>query len=186
MGTGAGPSQHGAALADRGHESQDREDLRDAIAAIPATKRKQYAYWLSEYRQDWRGEVPTRLHEKGTFGLGSAPPFSSEFIGYVGFIECKQPGCSHCAKQRARVHRQKHFRHDDSRYRTSKAFRKLRSVAPREFDALYMYCVLGFTTFDIARSMNEEMARKQKDERFFPESIALLLYSGVDKAMGWW
>lgn len=175
--------QHGA-------EVQSHRDgnaaLRSAVEAIPLSKRKQYAYWLSEYRQDWRGEVPIRLHEAGSYGLGSAPPFTTGFNGYIGFIECEQPDCRRCRAQRESQSRRKHFRHDDARYRTSKAFRKLRRVAPREFDALYMFCMLGFSPADIVKSMNEEMVRKGREERFSRDSIALLLYSGVDKVMGWW
>jgi hypothetical protein len=59
-------------------------------------------------------------------------------------------------------------------------------MAPREFDAMYMYCMHGQTPSQIAHSMNEEMIRKGKGERFSTVSVALLLFSGVDKVMGWW
>lgn len=178
-----GRGGHGPEVPEGSHGG---DAIKAVLEAIPLSKRKEYAYWLAEYRLDWRGEVPTKLHEPGSFGLGSAPPFTSAFNGYVGFIECSVPGCSHCKAHRDRLDRQKHFRKDDSRYRTSRAFRKLRRVAPREFDALYMYCMLGQDAIDIARSMNEEMVRKGRTERYSRDSVALLLYSGVDKVMGWW
>jgi hypothetical protein len=167
-------------------DRDEHSDHSKVLASIPASKHKKYAYWLAEYRQDWKGEVPIRLHLPGSFGLGSAPPFSPEFVGYVGHLECGKERCKECSDEKERQRTRKHYRRDDARYRTTKAFRKLRSVAPREFDAMYMYCMHGQTPSDIARSMNAEMLRKDRPERFTAESIVLLLYSGVDKVMGWW
>ena len=155
-----------------------REIFRDALAAISPAKVKQYHYWLTEYRADWRREVPYRIHEKGTYGLGSAPPYAPEFVAYIGDI-CKDDKCS-CKRRKTGD------RKDDARYRTTRAFRKLRKAAPREFDAMYMYCMHDMTPAQIALSMNEEMERKERPERYYPESIALLLFSGVDKVMSWW
>jgi len=157
------------------------------LAAIPADKIKQYNYWLHEYRVDWRGEVPTRIHEHAAAsGLGSAPPFAPEFIAYIGHIDCGRDDCDECKKARDQQRRRKSFRKDNPRWRTTKAFRKLRSVAPREFDAMYMFCMHDHTPGTIAQSMNLEMERKGKPERYSSESVLLLLFSGVDKVMGWW
>jgi hypothetical protein len=157
---------------------EQRAAFRAALSAIPQAKVKQYHYWLTEYRTDWRREIPYRIHEKGTYGLGSAPPYSSEFVAYIGDL-CKDERCS-CKR------RKKGERKDDARYRTTRAFRKLRKAAPREFDAMYMYCMHDMTPAQIALSMNEEMERKNRPERYYPESVALLLFSGVDKVMSWW
>jgi hypothetical protein len=158
----------------------------DALQAIPESKRKTYDYWLREYAYDWQGEVPYRLHLPGTFGLGSAPPFSPEFIGYIGHIDCGNDDCQKCREERNKTRRQKHDRADDARYRTTRAFRKLRRVAPKEFDAMYMFCMHGMDYRSIARSFNEEAITKDRPERYTPEAVQLLLYSGVDKVMGWW
>lgn len=161
--------------------------LRSVLAGIPEAKLKQYQYWLHEYRTDWRGEVPTRIHEKAAAsGLGSAPPFAPEFIAYIGHIDCGREDCNECKGVRHQQRTRKSFRKDNPRLRTTKAFRKLRTMAPREFDALYMYCMHDHSAESIARSMNLEMARKGRDERYSPESVWLLLFSGVDKVMGWW
>lgn len=164
------------------------DGLTAVIQAIPKAKREKYAYWLREYKADWQGEVPLRLHIPGSFGLGSAPPFSPEFIGYVGHIDCGDDDCQKCREERIRLQRHRHRsdRKDDARHRTTKAFRKLRRVAPREFDALYMYCMHGQGPSDIAASMNDEAIRKGKPDRYSAEAVILLLFSGVDKVMGWW
>lgn len=51
---------------------------------------------------------------------------------------------------------------------------------------MYMYCLHNQTPSQISASMNEEMVRKEKPERFTSASVILLLFSGVDKVMGWW
>lgn len=172
---------------DHEESGNERSILRAVLASIPASKVKKYQYWLHEYRTDWRGEVPSRIHERTPVsGLGSAPPFAPEFIAYIGHIDCGRDGCKECADIRELERRKRSFRRDNPRLRTTRAFRKLRKVAPREFDALYMYCMHDHTPFSIARSMNNEMERKGRPERYSPESVLLLLFSGVDKVMGWW
>ena len=168
-----------------GHRVQDKA-LRAVLSSFSQAQVAKYRYWLNEYKADWKGEVPYRLHEQGHYGLGSAPPFSDAFVGYIGHIECADPACGECRKEKQRQRNRQHFRRDDARYRTSRAFRKLRSIAPREFDALYMYCMHDQGPSDIARAMNAEMARKDRPERYTSEAIVLLLFSGVDKVMGWW
>lgn len=170
----------------QGH-GDERQALRAVLSSIPKHKIQQYRYWLHEYRTDWRGEVPTRIHEKAAAaGLGSAPPFAPEFIAYIGHIDCGHDDCKECRDVREKERRKRSFRRDNPRFRTTKAFRKLRKVAPREFDALFMYCMHDRSPAAIADSMNLEMQRKDRPERYSPESVWLLLFSGVDKVMGWW
>ena len=170
-----------------GGSGAEAQQFRSVLASIPADKVKQYQYWLHEYRTDWRGEVPTRIHEHAAAsGLGSAPPFAPEFIAYIGHIDCGRDDCDECITERRKQRTRQHFRRDNPRWRTTKAFRKLRSVAPREFDAMYMYCMHDHSPGTIAQSMNMEMERKGRSERYSSESVVLLLFSGVDKVMGWW
>lgn len=49
-----------------------------------------------------------------------------------------------------------------------------------------MFCIHDMPVDDIAKSMNEEMERKDRPERYTPEAVTLLLFSGVDKVMSWW
>jgi hypothetical protein len=157
---------------------------RDVLAGIPDAQLHKAIFWLNSLGDDWRGEVPYRLHEKGHFGLGSAPPFSSEFINYVGFIECKRPNCGDCAKERAAG---KHkWRNPEGRLRATRAFRKLRKVAPREFDALYLYCVQQYPVPAISAALNERAARLEKDDRYEQVAVVLLLLSGIDKVQHYW
>ena len=152
------------------------------LAAIPAKDLHRAAYWLKELAQDWRGDVPYRLHEKGVYGLGSAPPFSPEFIGYVGFLECRVPDCRECRKNK----HERQYHNPEPRLRATRAFRKVREVAPREFDVLYLYCVQRQTISGIARALTERAIRLDKPERYNNVSVILLLLSGIEKAMSYW
>lgn len=155
------------------------------LAAIPKQQLHRAATWLRELANDWKGEVPLRLHEKGVYGLGSAPPFSPEFISYIGRLECKVPGCRQCFAAR-KEKKDDYYRNPEPRHRATKAFRKLREVAPREFDVLYLYCVRGYTVTDIVVALNERAERIEKPERYNNVSVLLLLLSGVDKTLQWW
>lgn len=160
------------------------------IAALPADLRfpratlRSMAYWLTSLREDWRGETPTRIHEGGhdaVYGLGSAPPFAPEFIAYVGRLECKVPDCSECRKARMNVP----TRNPESRQRTTRAFRRLRTYAPREYDALQLVCIQGLTIDQTAARLNEQAASKGKPDRYTAQGVTLLVVSGLDKVMMW-
>jgi hypothetical protein len=152
---------------------------------IPAATLRSMAFWLRSLREDWVGETPTRIHEGGhdsAWGLGSAPPFAPEFIAYVGRLECKVPDCAECRKARMHVP----TRNPESRQRTTRAFRKLRTYAPREFDALQLVCVQGLSVTQTAARLTEQAQSKGKPEVYTAQGITLLVVSGLDKVMTWW
>lgn len=147
------------------------------IGGVPASKITYWNYWLSELSEDWRGEVPLRLHENRGGGLGYAPPFTNAFSAYIGHLFCGDPTCEECRKQR------RHQRaNPESRVRVTRAFRRLRRVAPKEFDVLYSVAVLGFTLEDTARRLNERNEDKGRPERYNLAAVTILLASGIDKA----
>ncbi len=143
----------------------------------------QAMFWLNTLGEDWRGDVPRRLHEQGVFGLGSSPPFSPEFIAYVGRLECRVPGCDQCARFR-RMNQGP--RNHEVRLRTTRSFRKLRKVAPREFDALYMYCVLQYDAFGVADELTKRAIRLDHPERYDLNAAWTLILMGIDKVRKWW
>jgi hypothetical protein len=161
------------------------------IAVLPADLHvspavvRSMAFWLRSLREDWRGETPMRIHEGGhdaAYGLGSAPPFAPEFIAYVGRLECKMPDCSECRKSRLRFP----ARNPESRQRTSRAFRKLRAYAPREYDALQLVCRQGLTINQTAVRLTDQAHEKGKAEEYTSQGVSLLVISGLDKVMSWW
>jgi len=146
--------------------------------------------WMHEFAKDWtiQGEIPLRIHESGmgqAFGLGSAPPFSPEFMGYIGELECKVDGCGSCI---SKDRRDKYgtSRNSHSRTRTTKAFRKLRKFAPREFDACYLAIVHGKSLTQISTTLTDRSYALGHDEEYTQVSVLMLIVSGMDKLEKWY
>lgn len=135
--------------------------------------------------EEWRGEIPTRLHLPGSFGLGSAPPFSPEFIGYIGKLECKVEGCKECGDKTERMGESRFVNHEGRR-RTKRAMNRLRKVSPIEWDVVYMYCVLGYQPEAIVKALNDRAERLEKEERYTLEGVHILLIAGADKTRKVW
>ncbi len=162
------------------------DEAQQVLESISAADIHRTQFWLDSLAEDWRGEIPMRIHSAGVFGLGSAPPFSGEFIGYIGDLECGQPDCKEGCHSRNRGNGISRNRNGESRLRATKAFRHVRRVAPREFDALYMYCVNRFTIAEIAKTLTERAIRLDKPERYSRAAVTLLLISGTDKVTKAW
>jgi len=150
--------------------------------------------WVSFFRANWQMELPMAIHSRGVddgHGLGS-PPYHPEFERWLGPI-CfcgRKPdpnvlndrGCP--SSNIPRGNKKDH--NSDARLRTTKAFRKLRKVAPREFDALYLMCALSASFETAMQSLNERAERLDKPERYGPNEMVLLVVSGIDKLVWYW
>lgn len=144
--------------------------------------------WLSQLGAEWKAEIPMRIHESGHdshYGLGSSPPFSPEFIGYIGHLECEVVGCIDCREARQKEVRA-HVLHAQGRTRTTKAFRKLRKAAPLEFDVLYLAVMHHQTVESITLKLNERAESRGIEDRYTLEDVAILALSGCDKLRRWW
>lgn len=145
--------------------------------------------WLTQFARDWVGETPMRIHKREYNGLG--PSFSDEFVGYIGELSCNVADCIICAERRKqpkqmiasteykRVHR------SQSRTRTTKAFRKLRRMAPLEFDVLRMIVMQGLSLEQVAERLTDRAVARGFDESYDARSIAILAVSGTDKLSDW-
>lgn len=134
---------------------------------------QQTAQWLQFFADEWMNEVPLNVHSRAVddgHGLGGLA-FHADFIRWLGPI-CK---CNTCIQE------EKKRRNSDSRTRTTKAFRKLRKVAPREFDVLYSLCVLRNSINGTAEFLTARAIRLDKPERYNRAGVLLLAISGVDK-----
>lgn len=157
---------------------------------ISRHRMKMILWWMNEFAKDWtvQGEIPLRIHESGmgqAFGLGSAPPFAPEFTGYIGELECRVEGCSTCTGKQERE-RKAVSRHANSRTRTTKAFRKLRKYAPREFDACYLAIVHGRSLTQIATTLTDRSYALGHDETYDQEAVLMLIISGMHKLELWY
>lgn len=160
---------------------------------IPVSAKENMLFWLAQFRADWRGEVPLKLHE-GHGGLGAAPAFTRAFNDYIGRLTCKSPHChdctctsSTCVRCYDRRKAERYATHTVHKNRTSKAFRRLRKHAPREFDVLYLICQQGLTFEQTRDRLNERSVQKGKlDEELDLAGVFVLALSGTDKASRWY
>ena len=148
-------------------------------------------HWLGEFARDWIGEVPMRIHKKDHDGMGS-PEFSDEFVGYIGELTCKVDTCMICVDRKAapkqyltsEAYRLQH--RAQARNRTTKAIRRLRRIAPLEFDVLYLIVMHGLSVSQVAEKLTERSRTRGLDETFDVPSVLILVVSGVEKTSSWW
>jgi hypothetical protein len=156
----------------------------DAASAITPSRLARANRLIAQFSHDWRQEFPHKLHTYGPddgHGLGG-PAFHPDFIRFLGNIPhvCSDGAC------RNEMRRNEAGRNHDSRTRTTRAFRKVRRVAPREFDVLYLLCVLSYSVDDVVRALNQRAERLEKPERYDRRGVTYLALSGLDKASRWY
>lgn len=153
---------------------------------------QQTSMWIRTFALSWHSEIPIRIHKSDTDD-GGAPEYHNDFASWIerpcgGRAWCSNPNCT--------VEGGKHRCHDlncshgmerfvDARHRTHRAFRKLRRVAPREFDAMYLLCAKSLSMEEVAAAMTDRAIRIHKPERYSPSSVLVLAVSAVDKLSRW-
>lgn len=141
------------------------------------------AYWLREFSLAWHSEVPVKIHE-GLRSLlvdgGGAPAFTKEFLEFID-RPCKRKWCHNlnCDHDNADEYL-------NPRRRTKRAFRRLRKVAPREWDVVYLMCAYGLSVKDVADRLTARAIRLNKPERYGEAAVLLLAVSGIDKVVTYW
>lgn len=143
---------------------------------------------LRDMARNARAEIPMKLHENTPGGLGSAPPFTDAFIGYIGQLSCNVDNCPVCAEQKkapkqsieSEEYRIAHRSNKSNR--TTKALRKLRRVAPLEFDVLYMILLQGLSISQVVARLNERAIRRgHLDEHYDHANVSILAVTGTEK-----
>lgn len=148
------------------------------------------------YREDLALDLPFKIHAYGVddgHGLGG-PPLHPEFENWLGpicFCGRREIRDKHdnivqhgCPSQNSILKNRKRYQ-TSSRLRTTKAFRKLRRVAPREYDALWLMTAHRQSFAATLDSLNERAKRLGKPG-YAPQDLLLLLVSGVDKTDSYW
>lgn len=129
--------------------------------------------WLGFFRSLWWGEIPTRIHQRA-MDAGGYPEWHPDFAHWL-FADPP-------------VRETMGRRDEDPRLRTTRAFRKLRRKAPREFDVLYLLVAKrpppGLV--EIRDMLNERAERNGKEDRYELEDVLILALSGLDKTLKWW
>jgi len=141
---------------------------------VPVEVLRAFNHWIGFFQELWWGEVPLKMHERGLDESGS-PQWHPEFSRWL-FAEPAQ--------------RYDVVAHEtaDQRLRTTRAFRRLRRKAPREFDVLYLMVArkppMGLR--EVSEALTARAIRNDKPERYNEEAVLMLAISGLDKTMRWW
>ena len=109
--------------------------------SYPAEVLRDTAFWMVWFGQDLtKQEPPDRIHSH-MIGPDGAPRWAGEFLRYLTRDEIDRPKA------------------DDSRERTDRAMRKLRNSAIRSYEVLYRMLVVGESTSEVTRWLNERAVR---------------------------
>lgn len=138
----------------------------DTKLHIPEAVWRQAELWVMVFQSDWHGEIPTKLHTSQLAEDG-APQLAPEFARYLFSGEPNR-------------------RNPDDRLRTTRAFRRLRRKAPREFDVLYLRVAHRMSLEKIADELTARAIRIGKPERYDLDAVKLLQLSALDKVIKWW
>jgi len=103
---------------------------------------KDTAHWATYFANDWKQEVPDRIHT-AEIGNDGCPRWHPDFEKWL---------------TNDRVYRR---RNDEQRLRTTRVMRRLRRVAVREYEVAYRVLVLGERIADTATWLNERAARNR-------------------------
>lgn len=131
------------------------------------------AQWMVDFREYWHDELPTQIHTS-SFDAGGTPAWHPDFVRWLGV--------DYYGKRSD----QRWKDNPEPRVRTTRAFRKLRKKAVREFEVCYRIIILGSTIEETAEWLTARAIRNQKPDRYGTLETMLLLVSGVEKMRGWW
>lgn len=170
MGPGRGVGQRGPGVDWKVGHMADR---------FPDSVLRTTGYWLARFSADYRGEIPQKIHN-GDIALDGAPQWHPDFMRWLTVREViSTPRPEHPTPE--------------ERLRTTRALRKLRKEAVREFEVVYRVMVMGERIEDTTRWLNQRAQRNHvplppgRNQHYRPKDTLALVVSGVDKMKElWW
>lgn len=137
--------------------------------AIPEQVLRDTVRDMQLFAQYWNEEIPLRIHSREV-SAGGTPEWHQDFARWLG-----KPDVS---DQRWRYN-------PDTRVKTTRAFRRLRKTAVREYEVVYRTAILCIPFNETVAWLNERAIRNQKSDRYTEEDALMLLVCGVDKIAHW-
>ena len=134
---------------------------------------------MVDFRDYWHDELPTQIHS-GDIGEDGAPAWHPDFARWLG------------VDYRGKRSDERWRDNPEPRVRTTRAFRKLRRKAVREFEVCYRIIILGDPIEGTRAWLNDRAERNAiplpsgKAEHYSLNDTMLLLVSGVGKMIAWW
>jgi hypothetical protein len=136
--------------------------------ALPDCVIAETAQWLLHYSDDWRLEMPIRIHS-ASFDAGGTPQWHPEFEVYL----TRKPGSD------------RNPPNPEDRLKLTRAMRLVRKAAVREFEVLYRVMVLGLSVESTTAWLNERSIRGGHPERYEFRDTVVIIVSGVHKLREW-
>lgn len=118
----------------------------------------------------WNLEIPLRIHSRAV-SEGGTPEWHHDFARWLGKTE---------------VSDRRWREHPEPRIKTTRAFRKLRKAAVREYEVVYRTAILRIPFPETVLWLNDRAIRNNKTDRYTEEDALMLLICGVDKIASWW
>jgi hypothetical protein len=140
------------------------------MLSIPADRLRFTAKWMAEFADYWNEELPLRIHQRA-LDEGGAPDWHHDFALWL-----TRPDISSDQKWR---------QNPEPRVRTTRAFRKLRHKAPREYEVLYRTAILGIPIRDTVLWLNQRAARNALPDRYDREDVIMILVVATEKIHKW-
>ena len=139
---------------------------------LSAAEQRRVENLLDFFHAELQGEYPTRIHSRD-IDDGSqwgAPAYHPTFIRWLN----------------AEYPRLEHGERSDGRTRITRALRRVRKVAPREYFVLSLILANGMTLNEAQARMNEREMQRDSEDRYTNETMLLLLLAGLDKLYKWY
>jgi hypothetical protein len=134
--------------------------------------------WLAKFAADYRGESPQKIHN-GSVSDDGTPQWHPDFAKWLTAREVINTPRPEIPTEQQRL-------------RTTRAMRKLRSVAVREFEVLYRVMVLGDSIEDTTKWLNDRAERNNiplpsgRSVHYVDKDTVALVVSSIDKLRNWW
>ena len=138
----------------------------------------QTVWWLQRFRGDFLGDIPQQIHN-GEIANDGAPQWHPDFARWLTareVIDTPRP----------------EFKSPENRLKTTRALRRLRKTAIREFEVVYRVMVQGENITEVTLWLNERAERNAiplppgKSVHYSEKDASCILFSGVDKMRDWW
>lgn len=149
-----------------------------AVETYPSSVIGQTLWWLQRFRSDFLGELPTKIHS-GDIAADGSPEWHPDFARWMTAREV-------ISTPRPDVQT------PENRLRTTRALRRLRKTAVREFEVVYRVMVQGESIDQVTRWLNDRAERNGiplpvgRSVHYSEKDTSCILFSGIDKMRDWW
>ncbi len=152
--------------------------MEAAAETYPRGVAGQTIFWLQRFRGDFLGDIPQQIHN-GSIADDGSPQWHPDFARWL------------TAREVINTPRPE-VRTSENRLRTTRALRRLRKTAIREFEVVYRVMVVGSSIEEVTLWLNERAERNaiplppNRSVHYSEKDTSCILFSGIDKMRVWW